>query len=70
MTVLMTAFQRRTLLSATAFFALNSAALAAEPAFPAGPMRMVVGFAAGGGNDILARVIAKELQQRLGQPVV
>ena len=47
-----------------------STAAQAETAFPSGPMRMVVGFAAGGGNDILARVIAKELQQRLGQPVV
>ena len=48
----------------------GAAAHAAEPGFPSGPMRMVVGFAAGGGNDILARVIAKELQQRLGQSVV
>ena len=29
-----------------------------------------VGFAAGGANDIVARILAKELQQRLGQSVV
>ncbi len=66
---MLTSFKRRALLSAVACISMG-AAQAAEPAFPAGPLRMVVGFAAGGGNDILARVIAKELQQRLGQPVV
>ena len=70
MTLIQIGFKRRALLSAAALFNLGGAAQAAEPAFPAGPMRMVVGFAAGGGNDILARVIAKELQQRLGQSVV
>ena len=30
----------------------------------------MVGFAAGGANDIVARILAKELQQRLGQSVV
>lgn len=65
-----TPHRRRALLVATAAMALGVQAHAGEPAFPAGPMRMIVGFAAGGGNDILARVIAKELQQRLGQPVV
>ena len=63
-------FKRRVLLSAVALFGVAASAQAAEPAFPSGPIRMVVGFAAGGGNDILARVIAKELQQRLDQSVV
>ena len=62
--------KRRAVLAAIAMLGAAAGAQAAEPAFPAGPMRMVVGFAAGGGNDIIARVIAKELQQRLGQPVV
>ena len=44
-------------------------AAAAEP-WPTQPLRMLVGFAAGGGNDILARILAKELAQSLGQPVV
>jgi len=31
---------------------------------------MIVGFAPGGANDVLARLLARELQQSLGQPVV
>ncbi len=61
---------RRSVLALAATLLAAPAAFAAEPTFPNGPLRMVVGFAAGGGNDILARVIAKELQQRLGQSVV
>jgi tripartite-type tricarboxylate transporter receptor subunit TctC len=42
----------------------------AQDKFPSKPIRMVVGYAPGGANDIIARVIAKELQQSLGQPVI
>src|SRR5499427_916240 len=37
--------------------------------FPARPLRLVVGFPAGGPNDILGRLIAQWLAPRLGQPV-
>ncbi|MCY1220735.1 Tripartite tricarboxylate transporter family receptor [compost metagenome] len=47
----------------------GTAATAAE-AWPTQPLKMIVGFAPGGGNDILARILAKELQQSLGQTVV
>jgi tripartite-type tricarboxylate transporter receptor subunit TctC len=48
------------------------AAAAQDPAasFPNKPIRMVVGFAAGGGNDIFARLIQSELQKRTGWTVV
>ena len=38
--------------------------------FPAKPLRMLVGFAPGGANDILARIVAQQLSASLGQPVV
>ena len=42
----------------------------AQTAWPAKPIRMVVGFAAGGSTDVTARIIAQALSERLGQPVV
>ena len=42
----------------------------AQTAWPAKPIRMIVGFAAGGSTDVTARIIAQALSERLGQPVV
>ena len=38
--------------------------------YPSKPIRIVVGYSAGGGNDIIVRVMAPELSKGLGQPVV
>ena len=38
--------------------------------YPRQPVKFLVGFAAGGGNDLQARVVAQKLTERLGQPVV
>jgi tripartite-type tricarboxylate transporter receptor subunit TctC len=42
----------------------------AQTAWPAKPIRLIVGFAAGGSTDVTARIIAQALSERLGQPVV
>ncbi|WP_046114004.1 Bug family tripartite tricarboxylate transporter substrate binding protein [Aquincola tertiaricarbonis] len=54
--------QRRTFTMAAAAAALGSPAwLRAAGPLPAGPVRIVVGFAPGGGTDVLARVIGQKL---------
>ena len=45
-------------------------AASAQEAYPNRPIRVLVGYAPGGGSDIIARLIAQRLQTRLGQPVV
>jgi tripartite-type tricarboxylate transporter receptor subunit TctC len=46
------------------------AGTAVAQAWPDRPVRMMVGFGAGGGTDIIARIIAQPLSEILGQPVV
>ena len=42
----------------------------AQTSYPAKQIRMIVGFAPGGGSDILARALAQRLSATFGQPVV
>lgn len=46
------------------------AARAAEPVYPVRPLRIVVGFPAGGNTDIIARAMAQKLGERLAQTVI
>jgi len=54
--------------------AMAAAALAASGAhaqdFPKQPIKFVVGYAAGGPTDVIARIVGKEVGEALGQPVV
>jgi tripartite-type tricarboxylate transporter receptor subunit TctC len=46
------------------------AAQSQAPRYPTKPIRLVVGYSPGGGNDLIARIVAAKLQGKLGQPVV
>jgi tripartite-type tricarboxylate transporter receptor subunit TctC len=52
------------------FAAALSLAGAAAAAYPDHPIRMLVGWSAGGGTDVVARVVAKHLSKQLNVPVV
>jgi len=47
-----------------------SSGLVRAQAYPAQPVRLLIGFAAGGAPDILARLIGQWLSEHLGQPFV
>lgn len=54
-----------------AIAAMTSASAQEDPAkYPTKPIRIIVGFAAGGGNDIIARVFGQKLSESLGQPLI
>jgi len=56
---------------AFAFSMLLSCAIPADAqSWPARPVTLVVGFAAGGGTDVLARIVARKLSDVLGQQVI
>ncbi|HZD19183.1 MAG TPA: tripartite tricarboxylate transporter substrate-binding protein, partial [Burkholderiales bacterium] len=57
---------RRVLLALLAF----CASLAFAQDFPAKPLRLVIGYAAGGPTDVIGRLLAQDMAASLGQPVV
>jgi tripartite-type tricarboxylate transporter receptor subunit TctC len=56
--------------SAAGGFALAPSQAMAEQAYPAKPLRWIVGFPPGGGADTVSRIVAPWLTERLGQPVI
>jgi len=49
------------------FFA---ASVCAQEPYPGKPVRIIVGYSAGGGNDLIVRVMAPRLSEGLGQPII
>lgn len=64
--------QRRTVmhLATAALCLLGTAGAAYAQAWPAKPIKIIVGFAPGGTTDVMARVMAQSLTEALGQSVV
>jgi tripartite-type tricarboxylate transporter receptor subunit TctC len=56
--------------SALAVAAALSCGIAAAQQYPAKPIRMIVGFAPGGGTDLVARIIGAKMAESWGQPVL
>src|SRR5689334_1394215 len=51
-------------------FAALAAAPVAAQSYPARPVRMIIGFPAGGPSDIFGRAFAQAMSAGLGQPVI
>jgi tripartite-type tricarboxylate transporter receptor subunit TctC len=65
----MTRLPRRALLGAPSAL-LMPATARADAAWPTRPVRLIVGYPAGGSTDVCARILAEEFRTRLSQPVV
>jgi tripartite-type tricarboxylate transporter receptor subunit TctC len=59
---------RRSLLASCA--ALPWAGMALAQGFPTRSVHFIVGYTAGGGNDLIARIVAAKMQDKLGQTVI
>jgi tripartite-type tricarboxylate transporter receptor subunit TctC len=60
----------RVALAALCLGLFSCATALAQVEYPNRPIRIVVGFTPGGGNDIIARLFGQKLSESLGQPVV
>jgi tripartite-type tricarboxylate transporter receptor subunit TctC len=60
----------KTMIRSIAATALAALALPALAAWPERPIKMYIGYAAGGSTDVVARLIAPKLGEKLGQPIV
>ena len=61
---------RRAALACSLAVLASAPAVAQEPSYPSKPITIVVGYPPGGSTDLTGRVVATELGNRLGVPVV
>jgi len=65
-----TKLTRRDLLIAAGSVAVVGSPAFAQASFPSRVVKIVVAFAPGGGSDLIARLLASKLGEKLGQPVI
>src|SRR5215211_6541198 len=61
---------RRRLLAVSTAAWLDGTRAARAQDWPQRPVRIIIPFGPGGGSDIIGRIVAQSLQEKLGQPVV
>src|SRR5258705_12523276 len=61
---------KKTLTALAAVAACALACPAAAQGYPAKPAKILVGYAAGGPTDVIARIVAQDMTQSLGQSFV
>lgn len=49
---------------------VSAGTVGAQEAYPSKPIKWIVPFPAGGGTDVIARIIAQQMSTKIGQPVV
>jgi tripartite-type tricarboxylate transporter receptor subunit TctC len=66
----MTAPRMSRVLFALALVLVAALAHAEDTSYPNRPIKMLVGFAAGGGTDVAARIVSQQMSKIIGQPIV
>ena len=63
---------RGMLLAAAALFALSNVSIATAQSsdFPNAPLKLVIAYSPGGGNDVYGRAVAERMGRELGQPII